>query len=109
MVTHEEFQKAYDGWYYTIEGAGGDIQEWKDGINKCLEAEGIGHVDTWFEFEGSDMNREYDLKGDNAYKDDLHFLAFPLDGLDTDKLAIFKLRHRNRWFTDIVDNNERNK
>ena len=34
-------------------------------------------------------------------------MAFPLDGLDVNKLAMFKLQMRDRWFDDIVDNNAR--
>ena len=33
-----------------------------------------------------------------------HFLAFPLDGLNVNKLAILKLQLGDRWFDDIVDN-----
>lgn len=51
------------------------------------------------------MNEEYDLEGNNAYPDDLNFLAFSLEGLDIGKLAIFKLQAQDRWFDDIVDNN----
>lgn len=102
-----KLQKAYEGSYYTITGVGGDLQEWKDGYAKMLKEQGIGEIKEWIEFTGADMNYEYDLFGNNAYPDDLHFLAFPLDNLDIGKLAIFKLKMQDRWFDDIVDNNAR--
>lgn len=107
MSSKEVFKKAYEGSYYTIIGAGGDLQEWKDGYNELLEKEEIGHVDNndFVTFSGKDMNDEYNLTGDNRYPDDLTFLAFPLDNLNIGKLAIFKLKMRDRWFDDIVDNN----
>lgn len=98
--------KAYNGSYYTIIGAGGDLQEWKNGYQELLNKEGIGTIKEWITFTGADMNNKYQLKGDNAYPNDLTFLAFPLDGLNIGKLAMFKLRMEDRWFDDIVDNNK---
>ena len=51
------------------------------------------------------MNRYYKLTGTNAYPRDIHFLAFPMDGLNVGKLSMFKLRMDDRWFDDIVANN----
>ena len=102
----DKFDKMYKGSWYTITGAGGDINEWKEGYNKMLADNGIGSVDTWEVFSGLEMNQRYGLTGSNAYKDDLTFLAFPLDGLDILKLSFFKVVNCDRWFDDIVDNNE---
>lgn len=100
-----DFDKMYSGSWYTITGVGGDETEWKDGYQKLLDEQGIGTIKEWVEFTGAEMNTRYGLTGDNAYPDDLHFLAFPLDGMDVPKLAIFKMRMQDRWFDDIVDNN----
>lgn len=105
VETNSMLKKAYDGSYYTIVGAGGDINEWKQGYQDLLDKEGIGKIKEWIEFTGDDMNKEFQLTGDNAYEPDLHFLAFSLDGLNLSKLAIFKIRMQDRWFNDIVDNN----
>ncbi len=105
MIDNEKLRKAYDGSYYTIVGAGGDLQEWKDGYRKLLSDAGIGEIKEWIEFDGKEMNEEFGLTGSNRYPDDLHFLAFPLDWLNIEKLAIFKLSMGDRWFDDIVDNN----
>lgn len=106
-MTHEVFQKMYDGSYYTIVGCGGDLNKWKQGYQNMLNESEIGIIKEWYEFTGKDMNKEYNLTGTNAYQDDLHFLAFPIDNLNVNKLAIFKLHMNDRWFDDIVDNNLR--
>lgn len=106
-IRNEMLRKAYEGSYYTITGAGGDLQKWKDGYAEMLAERGIGAITKWIEFTGKDMNDEFGLTGTNRYPDDLHFLAFPLDGLDDSRLAIFKLQMQDRWFDDIVDNNAR--
>lgn len=105
MNTKELFEKMYNGSYYTITGAGGDLQEWKDGYTDMLKEQGIGEITEWFEFSGADMNEIYQLNGNNRYPADLHFMAFPLDGLNVSKLAMFKLKMGDRWFDDIVNNN----
>lgn len=60
--------------------------------------------------EGRYMNMYYNLKGNVAYQDDLHFLIIPLkvfkDG-QIGKLALLRLQIGGRWFDDIVDNNKR--
>lgn len=103
----EIFKEAYDGSYYTILGAGGEISEWIDGITLMLQEQEIGTPEKFITFTGDDMNEHYGLTGTNAYPDDFQCLAFSLDGLNTPKLAMFKLRMGDRWFDDIVDNNER--
>lgn len=96
--------EAYKGSYYTISGAGGDIQEWKSGYQELLDKENIGKISEWIEFTGEDINTEYSLSDEKRYPDNFQFLAFPLDGLDIPKLAMFKIRMGDRWFDDIVDN-----
>ena len=54
---------AYNGSYYTIEGAGGDLQEWVDGYNSMLEEQGIGKPIEWFTCKGRDVNEEFGLEG----------------------------------------------
>ena len=41
-IAKANLQEAYNGSYYTILGAGGDLQEWVDGYNQMLAEEGIG-------------------------------------------------------------------
>ena len=101
------FDKMYEGSYYTITGCGGDLEEWKTGYQKMLEKEGIGNVTEWIHFTGKEMNDTYNLTGNNRYPDDLNFLAFPLANMNIGKLAMFKIQMGDRWFDDIVDNNAR--
>lgn len=102
-----EFENLYKGSAFTIEGAGGDLNEWDEGINSMLANEEIGHVNTFYTYTGAQMNAYYGLTGSNAYLSDLTFLSFLLNGLDIGKLAMFKLQFGARWFDDIVDNNAR--
>lgn len=102
-----DFKKLYDGSWFTVEGAGGEIEEWQEGLQEMFDEEDIGTVQEWVTYSGEDMNKFFHLTGDNAYPDDLPFLSFTLDGLDIGKLAMFKIRFGARWFDDIVDNNAR--
>ena len=101
------FETMYKGSWYTIEGAGGDLSDWEKGYQKMLDEQEIGTIRTFVSFSGKEMNEHYGLTRSNRYQDDLTFLAFPLDGLDVGKLAMFKIAMGDRWFDDIVDNNAR--
>ena len=100
-------EKAYIGSYYTIIGTGGDLNEWKEGYQELLNKEDIGKVSEWVSFKGKDVNDYYKLE--NKFRDSLNFLAFPLDGLNISKLAIFRIKMQDRWFDDIIDNSRPNR
>ena len=102
-IAKANLREAYNSSYYTILGAGGDLQEWVDGYNQMLSEEGIGKPAAWFSAKGAAVNKEFGLTGDEAFKARLTILFFPLDGLDIGKLAIFKLKMEDRWFDDIID------
>lgn len=106
-ITKEMFPKLYNEAWYTIEGAGGNLDDWEKGYQDLLDQEGIGKVRKWVTYTGKDMNEWAQLTEDNAYPDNFTFISFSLDGLDLNKLAIFKLKMKDRWFNDIVDNNAR--
>ena len=93
------------GSWYTIVGAGGDLQEWVDGVEKLLAEKGIGKPTAWYQTSGKDVN-EYarPTRNQDAFQEDLTFLMFPLDGLKVGKLAVFKLAMQDRWFDDITAN-----
>lgn len=59
------------------------------------------HFYTW---TGKKMNNKYHLKGNNAYPDNLNFIAIPLSDLNG-KAPIVKNQVGARWLNDIVDNN----
>lgn len=106
-IAKVNLQEAYKGSYYTIMGAGGDLQEWVDGYEKMLAEQKIGKPKTWFTAKGAAVNKEFCLTGNEAFKTRLTILFFPLDGLDVSRLAIFKLRMGDRWFDDVIDNSLR--
>ena len=107
MITNDTFLKAYHGSYYTITGCGGDLQEWIDGYNDLLAKNDIGFPKEWISFTGKEYNEMFGLTGQNRYDDDLTFLAFPIDDMRIQTLAIFKIKMGDRWFDDIVDNDLR--
>lgn len=95
---------AQDGSYYTIVGAGGDLNVWIDGYEEELAKAGIGKPVRWFTTTGKDVNEFSHAEGNDRFPSDLTFLLFPLDGLAIGKLSIFKLQWQDRWFDDIVMN-----
>lgn len=106
-VQKANLQEAYKGSYYTILGAGGDLQEWVDGYEEMLAEKQIGKPKAWFTAKGAQVNKEFGLTGNEAFKARLTILFFPLDDLDIGKLAIFKIKMGDRWFDDIIDNSLR--
>ena len=105
VTTKGELLSLTDNSAFTVEGAGGNLDDWMQGLNKLLAENEIGQVDTFYTFSSKLMNDTYGFTGQNHYPDNLTFLCFKLDGLDVNKLAIFKLSFGARWLDDIVDNN----
>jgi hypothetical protein len=103
-LNNSELQALADTSAYTIIGAGGDLNAWVNGYHAMLTEAAIGLPKEWYTFTGDQMNEVFGLTGDNRYDPNLTFLAFPLDGLDCGKLALFRLRQDDKWFDDIVDN-----
>ena len=97
-------KELYEGSAYTIIGVGGELNTWVDGYQELLNEKGIGKVEDWYVFTGKDLNIEYGLTGEDAFKEDIRFLAFPLTGLNVEKLAIFRIRMGDKWFDDFIDN-----
>lgn len=81
-----------------LQGCGGDLQEWVDGINDMLTENGILQNESRFE-------KAYTFNNEN-----LTCLLFPFEGvqLDVGKLAMWRLETRetfgSMWLTDYVDN-----
>jgi hypothetical protein len=103
----KDLQRAYDGSFYTIAGAGGDLQEWIDGYTQALEAAGLPAPTEWFTTTGESVNAYAGDIPDPArdqFQPDLPFLLFPLDGMPGGQIAMFKLQCQDRWFDDVIDN-----
>lgn len=81
-----------------LQGCGGDLQEWQDGVNGILADEGIL-------LEGIRFERIYVFQHEGRQN-----LLFPFDDavkLDVGKLAVWRLRNPNlegMWLSDYVDN-----
>lgn len=81
-----------------LQGCGGDLQEWADGVNQMLAEEGILKDGSRFE-QVSVFQHE-----------GLTNLLFPFEDvkLDMGKLAVWRLRTREQfgsmWLSDYVDN-----
>lgn len=106
-LTTDNIQMAYDKWFYTIVGAGGDLNDWMDGIQKALDKFKIGKVKQWYFTKGKVLNDKWNLTGTERFNDDLTFLMFDYEGMNVGKLAMFKIKAGDRWFTDIIDNSVR--
>ena len=81
-----------------LQGCGGDLSEWVDGINDMLTESGILQ-------NGSKFEKAYSFKNG-----DLTCLLFPFENvqLDVGKLAIWRLQTRNdfgsTWLSDYAEN-----
>ena len=97
-VSLHELRKMDNKEGLVLQGCGGDLQEWVDGINEMLTENGILQNESRFE-------KAYTFSNEN-----LTCLLFPFDGvqLDVGKLAMWRLETRetfgSTWLTDYVDN-----
>jgi hypothetical protein len=103
----KDLQAAYDGWYYTILGAGGDPVPWIQGTTQTFIERGIGKPVAWYYTTGAEVNAFAGdgVAGQDRFQDDLAILMFPLDGLGGD-LSYFRLANaqRHQWFYDVINN-----
>lgn len=97
-VSLYELRKMNNSEGLVLQGCGGDLQEWVDGINDMLAERGILQNESRFE-------KAYTFNNEN-----LTCLLFPFDGvqLDVGRLAMWRLETRetfgSTWLTDYVDN-----
>ena len=82
-----------------IPGAGGDLQEWEDGICKVCNIKDRPEFNT---FTGDTFNNKFGLKGNLAYPADYVFLAFPVDDI-TRKLVQGTMPALGaKWLKDLI-------
>lgn len=97
-VSLQELRKMNNSEGLILQGCGGDLQEWVDGINEMLTENGILQNESKFE-------KAYTFNNEN-----LTCLLFPFDGvqLDVGRLAMWRLETRetfgSTWLSDYVDN-----
>ena len=98
-ISLHELRKMNDSEGLVIQGCGGDLQEWADGINEMLTERGILQNESRFE-------KAYTFNNEK-----LTCLLFPFDEVQPDvgKLAIWRLETRENfgstWLSDYVPNN----
>ena len=97
-ITTEEMRRSDVGEGLILQGCGGDLQEWADGINDMLTERGILKNDTRFE------------KVSKFEHDGLICLLFHFEDVDLNmgSLAVWRLQTRetfgSMWLSDFVDN-----
>lgn len=98
-ITLHELRKMNGSEGLVLQGCGGDLQEWVDGINDMLTESGILR-------NGSRFDKAYTFKNEG-----LTCLLFQFDDiqLDIGRLAIWRLETRENfgstWLSDYVPNN----
>ena len=98
-VTLHDLRKMNNSEALILQGCGGDLKEWVDGINDMLTESGILQ-------NGSKFEKAFSFKNGN-----LTCLLFPFEDvqLDVGRLAIWRLRTRedfgSTWLSDYVENN----
>lgn len=98
-ITIDQLRRMEDQEGLVLQGCGGDLQEWHDGINQMLTANGCLKQDTEF-------TQVYVF-----HKENVTCLLFPFTDdvkLDIGKLALWRLASHNAfggtWLSDYVEN-----
>lgn len=98
QIKKEELRKMHDREGLVLQGCGGDLKEWVDGINQMLEQEGILP-------KGKRLDEVAAFK--NEGMTNLLFF-FGEERLDIEKLAVWRLKTRyhfgSTWMSDYVNN-----
>lgn len=98
IITTEDLRKMSDKEGLILQGCGGEIQDWIDGINEMLTENGILK-------NGSKFEKVYAFKNDN-----LTNLLYPFDDVELSmgKLAIWRITTHSQlygtWLSDYVPN-----
>lgn len=98
-ITIDQLRRMEDQEGLVLQGCGGDLQEWQDGINQMLTANGCLKQDTEF-------TQVYVF-----HKENVTCLLFPFEDdvkLDIGKLALWRLASHDTfgstWLSDYVEN-----
>jgi hypothetical protein len=106
VTKRTQLDELYKDWSLTFTGVApteenlGAVLEWVKSLTP-LKREDV------YVIEGSLMNREYGLTGDNAYPEtDCNLVCVKLADMEnSDAVVLPRFAVSGRWFTDIVDNN----
>lgn len=98
VITTDKLRKMSDKEGLILQGCGGEIQEWIDGINEMLTDAGIL-------LNGTKFEKVYTFKNEN-----LTNILYPFDDVELDigKLAMWRLathsQFSGKWLSDYVPN-----
>lgn len=97
----------YKGNDFTLEGVDCDDKSCQMISNFIGKHVDVNTPIQIYVIKGKDMNKAYDLYGDNAYKDNIHIMVIPLNTLKDNRYIVHTKQAINaRYFNDVVDNNE---
>ena len=103
LETTEKFDEFYKGSDLTFAGMLPEEAQLYVDYFKENGAEVNEEVDGYI-YTGKMMNEKYNLSGDTAFPEDLHFLTIPLQAFDLAVVTLLRMGLGGRWFDDIVDN-----
>lgn len=109
VQTKGEMEALYNKSALTFEGIGRDntnvsfIKDWLKQHGALINNKDL--VIWWC--TGEFMNYYSDLRGDNAYPDDLNIMIVDSDTIEMGKIIMARFELRGRWLDDVIDNNER--
>lgn len=101
-----DLDKFYRNNDYCIECVSGDDELCQIIANTLAVNFDISPPVEMYIVSGKDMNKAYDLYGDNAYQDDVRHVIIPLKTVKSKDVIQAKIKLKARYFNDIVDNNE---
>lgn len=97
-ITTDELRKMSDKEGIILQGCGGDLQEWINGVNEMLTGNGIL-------LNGTKFEKAYAFQNGN-----LTNLLYPFDGVELDigKLAMWRIVTHSQfygtWLSDYIPN-----
>ena len=107
VSSKSDMDKFYKGNDFTLEGIQCDEASCQMIANYLARNFDVNTPIEIYVIKGKDMNKVYDLYGDNAYPNDLHIMVIPLKSLKkSSDIVDAKYSIKARYFNDVVDNNE---
>jgi hypothetical protein len=103
LETTEKFDEFYKGSSLTFVGMfPEEAQLYVDYFKEngaAINEEVDGYI-----YTGKMINEKYNLSGEGAFSEDIHFLTIPLQAFDSATAITLRFGIGGRWFDDVVDN-----
>lgn len=103
-ASRKDFKRMYNTSMLTFTGvtpSRGNMDAIYDFLegNNALPSQGVPEI---YIFEGKEMNECFKLEGNNAFQNDVSFIA--VDNISQMNVAMPRFEYGGRWFDDIADN-----